>query len=529
MCSHNPSHRDEDDNPKVNWSSLQGLFLDECQSDVLFVLDCCYSAAAAEYTHATSTVEAMVATGFEGVAPLRGDHSFTMFLVSVLKSRREEEKATFADALCRMVAAKLNRTDLKSALETTRSTPRHIPFANKVDKIIIGEIQEFDDSEPAQESAQYPFTLMKMIEALRPHRTMADTPEEAASHDTGFERPTSASAAPVAHTIQVSSRSRAESTEPLTRGRSRREAQAIDDFPRLSATTSKSTSVSVVREDHSTPPEIAGAGGDRDWLNDLYPTAPDLSAFEDRLVLSKDVPCPEQYSHIRTGEIRTLHILSSKDVKEPIIARLQNQDFLPHSDGSDHGNYKALSWTWGRDAWTSHIYIVDENLHTRHAIAVPPTLESALRHVRHPTMKVVLWVDLICIRQDAGEERGFMISILPDIFKHASSVIVWLGDEDESSRSVVDFVEKVRDLENFDALVKNDDTPRQWDCLVAFLRRTWFSRRWVFQEIILAREAIIYCGSQSIGWTDFSDVVVLLGTCFDEVQYRLKRKEITNK
>lgn len=274
---------------------------------------------------------------------------------------------------------------------------------------------------------------------------------------------------------------------------------------------------------------MAEPGGDRGWLKELYPDPPDLSVFEERLVLSKDVPCPEQYSHIRTGEIRTLHILSSKDVKEPIIARLQNEDFLPHSDGSHHGNYKALSWTWGRDDWTSKIYLVDENLLNRHAIDVPPTLESALRHVRHPTMKVILWVDFICIRQDAGEERGFMISILPDIFKHASSVIVWLGDEDESSRNVVDFVEKVRDLENFDALVKNDDTPQQWDSLVAFMRRPWFSRRWVFQEIILAREAIIHCGSQSMGWTDFSDVVVLLGTCFDEVQYRLKRKEITNK
>lgn len=152
--SHNPCYKDEDENPKVNWSSLQGLFLDECRSDVLFVLDCCYSAAAAEYTHATSTVEAMVATGFEGVAPLRGEHSFTMFLVSVLKSRREEDKATFADALCRMVAAKLNRTDMKGALETTRSTPRHLPFANKKEKIIIGEIQEFDDSDSPQESVK---------------------------------------------------------------------------------------------------------------------------------------------------------------------------------------------------------------------------------------------------------------------------------------------------------------------------------------------------------------------------------------
>lgn len=359
---------------------------------------------------------------------------------------------------------------------------------------------------------------------------MTDTPGEAGSHDAPIE--------PESNTLQVPSRPRAESTEPATRGRPRMVAESSEQAPQLASTISKSTSISGVREGPialraartpETQSEVGEAGGDRDWLDDLYPTAPDYSAFEERLVLSKDVPCPEQYSHIRTGEIRTLHILSSKDVNEPIIARLQNEDFLPHSEGSHYGNYTALSWTWGRDAWTSNIYIVDENLHARHAIAVPPTLESALRHVRHPTKKVVLWVDLICIRQDAAEERAFMISILPDIFKHASSVIVWLGDEDESSRSVVDFVGKVRDLENFDALVKNDETPQQWDFLVAFLRRPWFSRRWVFQEIILAREAIICCGSQRIGWTDFSDVVVLLGTCFDEVQYRLKRKEITNK
>lgn len=480
----------------------------------------------------------MVATGFEGVAPLRGEHSFTMFLVSILKLRREEDKATFADALCRMVAAKLNRTDMKSALETTRSTPRHIPFANKVDKIIIGEVQDFDDSEPTQESVMHPFPHIKILKMLRLRSVPADTPEEAGSHDASVERSTSVPIEPVTHTSQVPSRLRAESTEALTRGRSRLEPQSTDHSPRLATAISRSTSNSRLRQELMTASAIKSTGpragsaqisGHGDWRNDLYPTAPDYSAFEERLVLSKDVPCPEQYSHIRTGEIRTLHILSSKDVKEPIIARLQHEDFLPASDGSYHGNYTALSWTWGRDSWTSSIYIVDENLHTRHAIAVPPTLESALRHVRHPTMKVILWVDLICIRQDADEERAFMISILPDIFKYASRVIVWLGDEDESSRSVVDFVGKVRDLENFDALVKNDDTPQQWDSLVAFLRRPWFSRRWVFQEIILAREAIIYCGSQTLAWTDFSDVVVLLGTCFDEVQYRLKRKEITNK
>lgn len=142
IISHNPRDKPYDQNPKVNWSRLQGLFLDECLSDVLFILDCCYSAAAAEYTNATSTVEALVATGFEGVTPLEGSDSFTSFLVMVLEELRLKGHAVFADVLCRMVSAKLNRTDLKEAVERNRSTPRHIPFANKRRRIIIGELQD---------------------------------------------------------------------------------------------------------------------------------------------------------------------------------------------------------------------------------------------------------------------------------------------------------------------------------------------------------------------------------------------------
>src|ERR1051326_1042004 len=38
---------------------------------------------------------------------------------------------------------------------------------------------------------------------------------------------------------------------------------------------------------------------------------------------------------------------------------------------------------------------------------------------------------------------------------------------------------------------------------------SWFSRRWVVQEIALAKEATLYCGREKIPWKDFADAVQL--------------------
>lgn len=41
------------------------------------------------------------------------------------------------------------------------------------------------------------------------------------------------------------------------------------------------------------------------------------------------------------------------------------------------------------------------------------------------------------------------------------------------------------------------------------MQRPWFSRRWVVQEIALARSATIYCGNDKIPWTNSAVAVEL--------------------
>jgi hypothetical protein len=41
------------------------------------------------------------------------------------------------------------------------------------------------------------------------------------------------------------------------------------------------------------------------------------------------------------------------------------------------------------------------------------------------------------------------------------------------------------------------------------MRRPWFNRKWVIQEISFAKEATLYCGKDKISWTDFADAVAL--------------------
>lgn len=127
--------------PKVNWSALQSLFLDDCDSHVLFLLDCCFAASSVLSTNGASTVEAIVAAGFESVAPLRGKDSFTTFLAAALKESRNDKLRVFASRLCARICAKLNQTERMSERGGGRRvTPHHIPFSNTPERIVIGAL-----------------------------------------------------------------------------------------------------------------------------------------------------------------------------------------------------------------------------------------------------------------------------------------------------------------------------------------------------------------------------------------------------
>lgn len=95
------------------------------------------------------------------------------------------------------------------------------------------------------------------------------------------------------------------------------------------------------------------------------------------------------------------------------------------------------------------------------------------------------------------------------IYNRASNVTVWLGNEDKDSTRAFDFIERLLELENFDPLTKDPGTPAEWAALHNLMQRPWFNRRWIVQEIALARKATLLCGNESVSWNDFAAAVAL--------------------
>ncbi|KAK7994495.1 hypothetical protein PG991_016083 [Apiospora marii] len=65
------------------------------------------------------------------------------------------------------------------------------------------------------------------------------------------------------------------------------------------------------------------------------------------------------------------------------------------------------------------------------------------------------------------------------------------------------------ELNNFDKICSDQRYTRKWQALQMLMQTEWFSRRWVVQEIALAKKATVYCGNDSMPWKDFAIAVEL--------------------
>ncbi|KAF7196751.1 Heterokaryon incompatibility protein 6, OR allele [Pseudocercospora fuligena] len=205
------------------------------------------------------------------------------------------------------------------------------------------------------------------------------------------------------------------------------------------------------------------------------------------------------------------------DPSKPILVKI---GFNP-----EHAPPKAAPTGPIEDRWGIVRTVVDMNKTKQ--LWVRDNLHSALLHLRREKEKVVLWIDALCIDQENIAEKQDQISKLAHIFSKADNVLVWLGDSDEQTRNAMRFIKEVIDLEKLKSLI-SPERLKDWDDLIYLMRSPWFSRRWVIQELALARNANVMCGTDEDNWVNFRDAISMLHHNFYDIR-KLAKESLAHK
>ena len=207
--------------------------------------------------------------------------------------------------------------------------------------------------------------------------------------------------------------------------------------------------------------------------------------------------------------------------------------------------YNALSYTWGSPSAAATAKGVNAERScpitvNGQTLNITRNLLDFLLIVKksHPEIaNEPIWIDAVCINQEDTKEKTTQVRLMTKIYSQSAHVYVWLGDaypEDQVphalgllsfvAKTCLDAEEKEADIWDYATFnireQSGDGQPTlrsvNWEdrkLLMAFLQRTWFSRIWIVQEIVVARSVSILCGEVMIPWEIIVFGVSYIETC----------------
>ena len=230
------------------------------------------------------------------------------------------------------------------------------------------------------------------------------------------------------------------------------------------------------------------------------------------------------YHFLNPQEIRILALhpgSGSGPLKGSLITRsLKNYIAAAENILIDDGeSFEALSYCWETSSRGCQFVTTEGN------ILITASLKSALYHLRRVDKTRLLWADGICINQNDLEERANQVRIMGDIYRAARRTVVFLGDEKDDSTAGFERLcawwkfnvapyglngRSVEETENrismkLPSLPENAQPPPPstddfWVPARKIWLRPWFTRVWIVQEFILARDVTIVCGDVEMPW-----------------------------
>jgi hypothetical protein len=120
----------------------------------------------------------------------------------------------------------------------------------------------------------------------------------------------------------------------------------------------------------------------------------------------------------------------------------------------------------------------------------------------YPRGEFWLWIDALCINQSKVQERNHQVGQMKDIYTQAAKMIVWLGKSDAHDEEAFGSLETYQPTMH--AFQRNSWS--SWDAWYHLSRKPYWRRVWIIQELILAKEAYLWCGEMRANSADFKRI-----------------------
>ncbi|CAI9626619.1 unnamed protein product [Alternaria burnsii] len=256
--------------------------------------------------------------------------------------------------------------------------------------------------------------------------------------------------------------------------------------------------------------------------------------------------------------IRVLDVDPAQTSTAAIVGRLRVVDLATSS------RFTALSYVWSSSEPDQTIECNGMN------VAVSANGHSALQHLRTSLGSYTIWIDALCINQADTKEKEHQVSLMGDIYSRATNVYVWLGEGDDSSDRVMEYMRTAGFLHYFAGCTNNKKGLSQL-CLAALsgsmarysltrhpfplraspgtwigplgptvvrlwngnpsyvtlrdvenlLHYKWITRLWTYQEILLAVNPTVVCGRAHVPWDRFAMSLIFLDTAIESLRRHL--------
>jgi hypothetical protein len=188
------------------------------------------------------------------------------------------------------------------------------------------------------------------------------------------------------------------------------------------------------------------------------------------------------------SEIRLLSLHNSDDENAHLSAKLERATL--------DDDYSALSYVWGDEHNRRPIQLNGVNT------TITVNLEKALKQLRAEKKATKIWVDAICINQRDNTEKGRQVQMMGKIYKCANvRTVLWLGEASNDSHEALKLI-ATADTQFFVDYNPSAASPAL-QALKILLKRAWWKRMWVIQEMMLSPNPIVKCGTDEVDFERF--------------------------